>query len=398
MNTRQSNVVRLPNVEPAADIQPLRLRYPSEIEHAPPPPRWLLDGILLPGAVTLFTGASTIGKSLAAQQMLTAVALGREWMGRHVEQARCLALFCEDDDDRLDERTLSICEHYDVHQSVLDREMVWDARADRDSVMWQTEFGKGKPTELWFQIFGGRAGQPGLVGEDSYRVVLLDTANTIFQGNHNAPEQVGLFMRALTREAIRHKCAIVLNAYPPKRETSSYGGTQHWLAGTRFGINMSRPNPPGGVTEEEMTYGEHGLKRIFRGLGSNYAATPRPERWRWDRGVFVIDEEDADARPKKRSIGAIERKDIEYRLLIGLKRAIQNGIQVPADEMAARSLPNLARRCADAEINWVPLNELYAAQQALLDSGMLKRVAVGNRCLIRPHDGPKYPSETSWEV
>lgn len=398
MNTRQrSNVVALPNAAPLPIIQPLRLRYPSEIEHAPPPPHWLLDGMLLPGTVCLLTGAPNIGKSLAAQQMLTAIALGRDWMGRQAEQARCLAFFCEDRPDQLDRRALAICEHYDVHTSVLDREMAWDAREDRDSVIWETEFGRGKPTEFWYQIFGGRPGQLGLIGEDGYRVVLFDTAAVIYQGNHNAPEQVNQFLRALTREAIRHNSVILLNAHPSKGSPNSYGGTGQWLGATRFAFNISRPAPTAGLTEEDMTYGENGLRRIFRGLGSNYAATPRPEKWRWDRGVFVVDDEEAITR-QKRTIGDIERKDIQYRLLIGLKRAIQNGVQVPADEMAGRSLPNLARRCNDPEINWVPLNELYAAQDALLNNGMLKRVAVGKRCLLRPQDGPKYPGEEPWTV
>lgn len=397
MNIRQSNVVALPTAQPASVVEPLRLRYPSEIEHAPPPPHWLLDGMLLPGTVCLLTGASTIGKSLAAQQMLTAIALGREWMGRQTEQARCLAFFCEDRSDQLDRRALSICEHYDVHPWVLDRELAWDAREDRDSVLWETEFGRGKPTEFWYQVFGGRAGQPGLIGEDGYRVVLFDTAAAVYQGNHNAPEQVSRFLRALTREAVRHDCVIIVNAHPSKGSPSSYGGTAQWLGGTRFAFNISRPPPGPGQTEEDMTYGSEGLKRIFRSLGQNYGATPRPEKWRWDHGVFVVDEEETATR-QKRTIGDIQRKDIQYRLLIGLKRAIQNGVQVPADEMAARSLPNLARRCSDGEINWVPLNELYLAQEALLQSGMLKRVAVGKRCLLRPHDGPNYPGEEIWSV
>ena len=392
----RGNVVRLPNAAPAQVISPLRIRYPSEIDGPPPPPLWLCDNMLLAGTVCLIAGASNVGKSLASMQLLTAIALGRDWMGRATEQARCLAIFCEDRPDQLDRRALAICEHYEVHNSVLDREFAWDAREDRDSVLWETEFGRGQPTQFWHQLFGERPGQ-GLIAEDGYRVVLLDTVAAMFQGNHNNASQVNAFMRALTREAVLHDCAIVVNMHPSRSNKSSFGGSAQWEAAARFGYSLARPKPPPGLDEDDMAYGDAGLQRVFRGLGSNYVATPRPERWRWREGVFVIDELAGENAPRRRPIGEQERRDIQYRLLMGLKRAMQHGVAVPADVMATRSLPHLARTYGDAEIRNVPLNELYLAQAALLDAGQILRVTVRGKCLLRPTD-MRYANEEEWQI
>lgn len=371
-----------------APLSPIRLRYPAEIEGPPPAPRWIVDNMLLPGTVTLMAGASNIGKTLAMQQMLTAVALGIAWMGRATEQARCLAVFGEDRPAELDRRQIAIAEHYDVHTSILDREFAWDAREDRDSILWQTEFGKGKPTEFWYQLFGGRPGQKGVIAEDGFRVLLLDTAAAMFAINHNDVRQVNAAMRALVREAVRHQIAIILNAHPSRGDPTTFGGSGQWIAASRFAFNLARPAAPPGMTDEEMRYGAEGDQRIFRGLGSNYTATPRPERWLWKDGVFVIDESAVDQRwrPQKSTYSDQERIDIAYRLLTGAKRAMQHSVSIPADVTAARSLPKLARSYGDAEIRNVPYNVLNDAQAWLIEGGHLAMVRVGTKLLIRPAD------------
>lgn len=392
----RGNVVRLPGANLALP-QPLALRYAGDIDGPPPAPHWTVDGVLLPGTVCLFAGASNIGKSLATLQLLTAVALGQEWMGRATEQARCLAVFCEDMSDEIDRRLLRICEHYDVHNSMLEHELAWLPCPDRETLLWQTEFGKGVPTSLFHQLFGGGGylGN-GEVGDRGYRVVLLDTVAAMFDLNHNSTGQVNAAMRALTREAIRHNCTIVANVHPSRGNKTSFGGSGQWEAVARFGFNLARPKPLPGVEEEEMAYGDFGLQRVFRGLGSNYVATPRPEKWRWQDGVFVIDRMETTRRGS-RKLTEQERRDLPYRMLMGLKRAMQNGVKVPADPMAKRSLPNLARQ-PNSEINWVPLNDLYAAVDVLDESGQIMRVDVNSVCCWRPHDGPVYQGEEPWGI
>lgn len=397
MSDRGGNVHRFPGTA-SSRPEPLRPRYAGDIEGPPPPPRWVVDGILLPGAVTLFAGAPDVGKSLVSLQMLVAIALGREWLGRATEQARCLAVFCEDAADRIDGRCLNICGHYEVHNSVLEHELAWECRSDRETLLWETEYGKGRPTKFFEDIFGGENTWPrnGLVGEQGFRVILLDTAAAIFDGNHNSTAQVSAFMRALTRAAIRHGCAIVMNTHTAKNDRVGFGGSGQWSGAARAAFNVARPKPPPGVDEEEMQYGDFGLQRVFTTIKSNYTSRGRPERWRWaPPGIFVLDELAGESRRQQRKITESDRIDIRYRLLMCLKWAMQRGIQVPADPLAQRSLPNLAR-VAGSSISWVPFNELYLATDALIESGQVVRVAVKGRCLLRPVDGPGYAGEEPW--
>lgn len=370
-----------------------RLRYPSDITGPPPPPVWTVDGMIRPGTVCLFAGASTVGKTLAAQQMLTAIALGREWMGRPTEQARAFALFTEDQDDDLDRRAIAIAEHYEVDVSATDHELAWYACAANDSVIWVSEFGKGQPTFLWHQLFGDQ----GLIADHGYRVLLLDTAARVFQINHNNTSAVSEAMGALTREAIRHNLAIILNTHPSKGDKRSFGGSGQWEAAARAGFNLARPKPPDGMDDDEMRFGDYGLQRVFSGLGSNYAAAARPERWRYRDGIFVLDDE-PDRRPRhKREMTESERMDVRYRLLIGCKRALQRGVAIPGDVTASRSLPNLGKAYAP-ELKDVPFRELYAAQEALIEAGQLVMVKVGQRCLLRPCDFTPYDHEEAWTL
>ncbi len=395
--TDRGNVVRLPGAD-AALPQPLQLRYAGDIDGPPPAPHWLVDSVLLPGTVCLFAGAPDGGKSLATLQMLVAVALGRDWVGRATEQARCLAIFCEDARERIESRVLQICEHYEVNNSVIEHELAWLPCPDRETLLWQTEFGKGQPTPLFHQLFGGGGylGN-GEVGDQGYRVVLLDTAAAVFDGNHNSAAQVSTFMRALTREAIRHNCVIIINAHTAKGDKAGFSGSAQWSAAARIGFNIARPKPPQGVDEEEMSYGDFGFQRVFSSLKSNYTARIRPEKWRWRDGVFVLDDMATDRPKDRRPMTESERRDLEYRLLMGCKRAIQHGVTIPADVTATRSLPHLARVYGPPEIRPVPLNDLYAAQDALIASGLLVMVRVRTGCYVRPHD-MRYEGEEEWRM
>jgi hypothetical protein len=153
-------------------------------------------------------------------------------------------------------------------------------------------------------------------------------------------------------------------------------------------MSLGRPGDYDPETDEPRN------ARVLRGLGGNYGAGMRPMRLEYDHGVFVPAEEEI-AR-KRAPLTHIERQDLRYRLLIGLRRVLQNGGKVPADEMHPASMPNRARRSPDAMINRVPLNDLYVAQSELIDTGQVVRVEVARRCLLRPDDGPCYSDEKPW--
>ena len=132
--------------------------------------------------------------------------------------------------------------------------------------------------------------------------------------------------------------------------------------------------------------------RLLGGLGSNYAARGPPIQLRWKDQVFVPEDPERTMKP----VGCLDKLELDYRLLAGLRRAVANGAKISADELSVGSLPSRAKRVPD--LRKISLNALYEAQHRMIEKGMIVRVKVGTKCLIRPHDGPKYESETEWKT
>ena len=384
MTERRSNVVQHPRAAASPAITPFQPFYAAEIEgKSPPPLEWIVDGVLLRGTVILLAGPPKVGKSLLLQQLLTAVALGQPWLGRETVSARTFGLFCEDPQAILHRRQIAINSFYDRDAADLETNFSWLCRDHDDALLVEFEKFSDKPkfTPLWHQFVN-------YVKEDEREVIGLDTVATIFGGQENSRPQATAFLRELQKLAFEINGAIILSAHPSRGNPHSYSGSSAWLASVRSGLSLGRP-----VNYDPET-GEPRDIRILRGLGSNYGAAITAEQLEYQDGVWVNTE--APTSRKRGPLSAVELSDLKYRLLIGLKRVLQNDGRVPADEMDPKSLPNRARRSTDPQINRVPLNDLYLCQQQLLDNGQIVRVEVGHRCLIRPHDGPFYRDESPW--
>jgi hypothetical protein len=64
---------------------------------AVPARQWIVPDWIPVGVATGLYGPGGLGKSLLAQQLITAVAIGGHWLGLPVMPVRSLAVFCEDD-------------------------------------------------------------------------------------------------------------------------------------------------------------------------------------------------------------------------------------------------------------------------------------------------------------
>lgn len=378
-----AKVIHLPQRggPPADTFRPF---YASQLEGVEvPPPEWIVDGVLMRRTVALFAGPPGIGKSLLIQQLLTATALGVPWINRETIQTRSFGLFCEDPDDALRRRQQSITAHYDRDACDLEMELSWESRVGKSATLVEFERWGAKPkfTSLWEQMWN-------FVEEDGVGVVALDTAAAVFGGSEIDRRQVTYFMRELEARAIAMNGAIILSMHPSSGK--AYSGSTAWLASARFGMTLGRP------PDFDPETGQPVNARYMRGLKANYSAGITGERIEWNDGVFIPAEMDAPRIHKQGPLSESELTDLRYRLLVGLKRVLQNGSTVPADEMDAKSMPNRARRNGSPEINRVPLNELYRAQAAMIEAGQIVRVSVGKKCLIRPHDGPYYAGEEPW--
>ena len=91
--------------QPQRSISRLRITDPTQFQDRPiPPRRWVVPDWIPWGYVTGLYGPGSTGKTLLAQQLMTAAAVNKPWVGLGVAPIRTLAVFCEDDDDELQRR------------------------------------------------------------------------------------------------------------------------------------------------------------------------------------------------------------------------------------------------------------------------------------------------------
>jgi len=367
-----------------APIDPFLPFFASQLEGYTPQPReWIVDGVLLRKTICLFAGPPKIGKSLLLQQLLTSVATGLSWLGRETVRCRAFGLFTEDPEDELRRRQLDINALVDRSPADFELDLSWDAREGKDALLVEYERFSDRPkfTPLWYQLWD-------FVRDEGVQVIGIDTAAVVFGGNENYRGQVTSFMRELVKQAIAVNGAIVLTAHPSKTGPNSYSGSTAWLGSARFALSLGRPN------DYDADLGPH-HQRVLRGLGANYGAGLVAERIEYQDGVFVASDPEI-RQGKSGPLTTQERLDLRYRMLMGLKRVLHNGAKVPADTMSPMSMPSRARRSPDPLINRVPLNDLYQAQDDLIEAGQVVRVDVGRKMLLRPAEGPFYDGEQPW--
>ena len=332
--------------------------------------------------VTLFVGPPKVGKSLLLQQMLTSLASGVAWLGRSVEHVKTFGLLTEDPQEELNKRQLAINEHYGISAADLELDMSWDAREGKEATL--VTFDRGGDhlqfTPLWYQVWQ-------FVADLGVEAVGLDTAAVVFAGNENYRSQVTAFLRALVVQAIICNCGIVLTAHPGKGNTG-YSGSSGWLASSRSAITLNRPH------DYDPDVGPHNA-RVLRNLGANYSAGIAVQHLEYRDGVIVpVDTPELARSTKALPLNLTERMDLEYRLLGLLKVLRTNGVRIPADDILPTGLPARARKTAT--FSKVPLQDLCAAQQALIDSGRILRVSIGGRCVLRAADSTPFDGEEAW--
>jgi hypothetical protein len=113
----------------------LRITDPTKFQDQPiPSRRWSVADWIPSGFVTGLYGPSGTGKTLIAQQLMTAAATKNHWVGLQTTPLRSLAVFCEDDDDELHRRQADINQFYDIDFCDLD-DMRWLARLGEDNIL-----------------------------------------------------------------------------------------------------------------------------------------------------------------------------------------------------------------------------------------------------------------------
>lgn len=231
--------------------------------------RWVWPSWIPIGQTTGFYAAGGTGKTLLAQQMATAMAAGKPFLGNEIAQGPALCIFCEDDDQELHRRqealngllSVSYGELADLH--VL-------SRIGQDNLLMTFKNDKGSLTPFWYQLAE-------LVGDLGPQFLIVDTAADTFAGNEMHRGQVRQFIQgALTHLAVEFGCAVMLCAHPSMAGIASgkgSGGSTAWENTMRSRLYM---------IEDEIT----GLRTLSR-VKSNYAPKNESVEFYWHEGGFI---------------------------------------------------------------------------------------------------------------
>ena len=311
------------------DVERQQVIDPRAWAGKPVPQReWLVENWIPMLKVTALYGDGGLGKTLLAQQLLTSVAAGREWLGLPVKRLRAFGLLCEDDEDDLH-----------LNQERINRACWLDYKDLGDLRLWPSvgfdnllmtfdgkDAAKGNLTTFFGQLLHA-------IQEFGARFVVLDTAADLFGGNENIRSQVRQFIaNACGRIARKTNGAVLLCAHPSLSGMATGAGSSGSTAWSNTVRSRLYLTP---AKAEESQDPDPDLRRLTR-KKSNYARAGETLMLRWSDGVMTPVAAGSES----------DDPDIRGRVLAEVDRAWREG-QPYSDSPQARAryvLAHLPRR------------------------------------------------------
>lgn len=237
---------------------------------------WIVEGCFLRGTVAILSGDGGLGKSLLMQQLATAAATGRDWLGMATKPCKAYCIFCEDDGDELHRRQERINVHYGCEMGDLEGVMYAD-RAGEDSVLIRFEkWGDKCATTPLFDTI--RREVKGLGSQ----IVVLDTVADVFSGNEVDRNQPRRFIRELRRLAIEIQGVVILTQHPSAEGLASgsgKSGSTGWNNSARSRLYLTVPKTK---KDEEPPPNQ----RLLKTMKNNASAPGGKIDLIWRDGVF----------------------------------------------------------------------------------------------------------------
>jgi RecA-family ATPase len=325
--------------------------------------RWLVDDWLPSGVVTGLYGDGGVGKSLLAQQLQTAMAIGSAWLGLTVEEGASLGVYCEDSFDELWRRQADINAEYEIGFDSL-ASVRWLPRLGEDNLMIKfSRSGVGELTRLHSDVLAAAL-------DIKARLVVVDTAADVFGGNENDRSQVRqLVSWALGSIAQKIGGAVLLCAHPSRSGLASGdedGGSTGWNNAFRSRLYLRAPELEDGEKPDPNA-------RILERRKANYAARNDSLRLRWRKGII---EPGPPSSPGATAFGKLDAAD----LFLSLVREFEaQGRAVSVNPRSGNYAPRVfgklpaGRRCEYREADF------RRAMEAIFVAGKIDNVPYGRR-------------------
>jgi hypothetical protein len=117
----------------------------------PPPRQWYIEHWAGPGAI-LFAGRGGIGKSLLAQEIGTAAAMGINFLDQISRPLKVLMWAYEDDHDELWRRQINICRMFNIQMDQLRGRFIVEPRLGMENTLFAMAYGVPMVTPLFAEL------------------------------------------------------------------------------------------------------------------------------------------------------------------------------------------------------------------------------------------------------
>jgi RecA-family ATPase len=279
--------------------EPLHVINPAAWQGQPiPQRRWIVLDWIPYGVATGLYGPPGHGKTLILQQLMTATALTKPWLGQAANRIKSIAFLCEDDEDELHRRQEEINRHYKCEYADLRDFVRFVPRLGYDNVMMTFRDGRPLRTPFYDQVLSESR-------SFGAQLVILDTIADTFGGDQNTMGHARQFVQGLAAIAREIDGAVVAAAHPSqhgKATGSGESGSVQWDAAFRSRAYLDMPKPEGGEAPDDDA-------RILSRVKANYARKGETIPLRWQNGVFI-----STATPTG-IFGSIQRKTCEHVVL-----------------------------------------------------------------------------------
>lgn len=349
-------------------------------ENEPSEQRWIVEDIIPEGNVTLLSGDGGLGKSLIACQLLAACPIGGLWLGRETRNCKTMGIFCEDGDPVLHRRFSTVLNSHGARFDDLLGRMALRSRVGENNFLfsYQDLYSLGKPTDFFEQIKIA-------VEKFEPQLLVLDSLHDFFCGNEIHRPHAHQFVNELRKMAMAMRGAVLLNLHPSlsgRRSGTGESGSRGWGNTGRSRLYLTAPKQDGENSDRD--YRELEVKK------ANYGPTGIKIRMRWERGLFVAEQD------QPRPTGTVEKIQLDNAIVDVARDLIKNGVRVLANKNAPNSLANRVRE--DDRCKAFKWSDVAAAQERMITSGRLARVELGppsrRMVYVRPSD-VRYPGEAN---
>nr|BBD50125.1 RecA-family ATPase [Haliea sp. ETY-M] len=212
------------------------------------PREWLVDNVIPKGETSLIAGPAGVGKTLLAEQIETAVALGKPLFGMQCEPANAMLWTCEDSLDELHRRQIAINRYFDVSMRDLERLQLLSFRGQDARLV--TKSGSRLLRTPLYRALGE------MLGDLRIGFLVLDLIADFWDGNEIVRYEVNQFVKgALGHLAEKHDCAITFLCHPSRSglaDGSGQSGSTAWVGSVRSRLYLKGEDQAGVRTLSQM--------------------------------------------------------------------------------------------------------------------------------------------------